>query len=284
MADRYIRKLEFDNDVYSLDCPIVLEKGAVLLDTKADAYLLQLKFANIGKEGISSAVICVKSLNGAKAAYPEITVKYDEYTVVGEAFGTKKLISIPNNNATVFRVYIDKITTIDGNTYTFSNSQYKKSTHKSTKHIADTMREIRMTLKPKEPQPQPLFWRAKRYHVVFAIIMLMIIVHIVFVNLVVWLILYLFHFTLLISAWIKIGTPLILKRTARMMILSPVGFILFDIIINFQHGFFSLREMIIGICYTTIFAAIPFVCVYLTAKRHDRSVSFKNALMFWRSH
>ena len=108
MTDGYIRKLEFSNEVYLPDCPIALEKGAILLDTKTDAYFLQLKFANIGMAGISSVRICVESFDGTgQLAYPETTVTYDEYTVVGGTFGTKKLLPIPNNNASAFRVYVD---------------------------------------------------------------------------------------------------------------------------------------------------------------------------------
>ena len=321
MADRYIRKLEFNNEVYLPVCPIALEIGAILLDTKADAYFLQLKFANIGIVGISSARICVESLDGAgQLAYPETTVTYDEYTVVGGTFGTKKLLPIPNNNATVFRVYVDKITTIDGNTYTFSRSQYSASLHQSTQHIAVAIREAQSYEVEKQKQAVQPLWRAKRYHVVFAIITLLLLWMSFasvrsFVQMFAWfreeesfilllfsatsLVSTLFFWYLLISAWVKMGTPIILKRTARMMILSPIAVVLLTLITAIFSWFQWEREwggslvqmllwrliptLITVVIYFLIFA-IPFLCVYFTVRRHDRSVSLRNALIFWRSH
>ena len=124
MADRYVRKLEFNNDVYLPSCPVALEKGAVLLDTKTDAYFLQLKFAYFGTVGMASIRVCIESLdNAGQLLYPETTAMYEEHTVTYGTFGTKKLLPIPNNNASMFRVYIDKLTTVDGRSYSYLRDQ-----------------------------------------------------------------------------------------------------------------------------------------------------------------
>ena len=132
MADRYSRQLEFNNEIYLPDCPIALEKGAVLLDTKTNAYVLQLKFANIGTTGIASARICVEALDRTgQSVYSEIKTTYDEHTDMGSTFGTKKLLPVPNNNAVTFHVYAEKVTTVDGHSYSFSRKQYMSESHQS---------------------------------------------------------------------------------------------------------------------------------------------------------
>ena len=50
MASRYIRQFEFTNAVTLPECPVALEKGAVLLDAKTNTYQLQLKLSTSARK------------------------------------------------------------------------------------------------------------------------------------------------------------------------------------------------------------------------------------------
>jgi hypothetical protein len=127
MAERYVKQLDFQNTVSVPDCPVALEKGAVLLDTKTNTYCLQLKFANIGKTTIDSIQICVEALNSENnLAYTEVSASYHENTAIGYTFGTKNLLPVPNDNATSFRVYVVQVTMADGYSHTYPRGQYRE--------------------------------------------------------------------------------------------------------------------------------------------------------------
>ena len=129
MAERYVKQSVFTNPVYSRECPVALEKGALLFDTKKNSYLLQLKFANIGTTRITSVYICVEANDTMGISpYPEIHNQYMEFAAAGESFGTKVLIPLPTNEATTFKVYVEKVTTIDGHTHTFTREHYEENT------------------------------------------------------------------------------------------------------------------------------------------------------------
>jgi hypothetical protein len=125
MADRFIRQSDFTNAVYLLDCPVALEKGAVLLDTNTDTYLLQLKLANIGTVDITSARVFIETFDSeGNPAYQGIYADYSEFTEIGGAFGTKKLLPLPNNTAVTFRVYVEGVITVNGDKLHYERSQY----------------------------------------------------------------------------------------------------------------------------------------------------------------
>ena len=125
MVERYIKQFEFVSDVCLNDCIVALEKGAVLFDNKTNTYKLQLKFANTGTIAITSVHIYVEALdNTGDLAYPDLSFTYDEFAQTGDTFGTKKLISVQNGNAIKFRVYVERVTTVDGQTHSYLREQY----------------------------------------------------------------------------------------------------------------------------------------------------------------
>jgi len=129
MADRYIRQFEFTSTVDSPACPVALEKGAVLLDTKTNTYYLQLKLANIGAVPVTSVKVYIEASDSeGKPAYPGqtpgIAAEYNVVVPVGEAFGTKQLLPLPNNNAVSFRVYVEQVMTSTGYVLSFPREQY----------------------------------------------------------------------------------------------------------------------------------------------------------------
>jgi len=175
LADRYVRQFEFTNAVDLPSCPVGIEKGAVLLDTKTNTYCLQLKLSNIGTVTVKSVRIYIEALNSeGTSAYPEtpgIAADYNETAMVGEAFGTKQLLPLPNNNAVTFRVYIEKIETENGDVLTFSREQH--TTDNAARDIAaerenafETDRAVR---EAQVKEYSKKVWGAKWYHIMFAL-------------------------------------------------------------------------------------------------------------------
>lgn len=79
----------------------------------------------------------------------------------------------------------------------------------------------------------------------------------------------------LLFAWVSIGTPKILKRTAMLAIIAPLLHLLLFILLADLESFFAFFIKDIIICF------IPFLCVFFNARRFDKSLSFTRALMFW---
>ena len=83
----------------------------------------------------------------------------------------------------------------------------------------------------------------------------------------------------LIFAWVSIGTPKILKRTAMLAVIVPAVHLLFLLmtgsLMTGSRNIFGFFVKDIIVC------AIPFLCVFLNVRRFDKSISLKRALMFW---
>ena len=361
MAERYVRQLEFTNAVYLPNCPIALEKGAVLLDTKTDTYLLQLKFANIGETSIASVHVHVEALDDtSKPAYQEIIANYDEVTAVGDVFGTKKLLPLPSNAAIVFNVYVVKVVTFDGNTHVFSREDY--AAKPDTVDAVEDQRTEKAERKKQQQQAQMLCWGAWWYRpllVVNAAVLLLYTIWGLLAHLIrpwmwdrvqnLWddwfvisrstswgtssflipdafipelrsgwwfraavsdllailpiILLLLPFWCIWFSAWNSIGTSKLLKRVAAMAILMPLGYLLYDMFIalwlwislenagrnviadswgfmEWMNPWRSALDPLRWIRFHLIFA-IPFISIFINARRHDKSLKLTRALMFW---
>ena len=86
----------------------------------------------------------------------------------------------------------------------------------------------------------------------------------------------------LIFAWVSIGTPKILKRTAMLAVIVPAVHLLFLLMRGSRNIFgFFVKDIIVCAVKDIIVCAIPFLCVFLNVRRFDKSISLKRALMFW---
>ena len=79
----------------------------------------------------------------------------------------------------------------------------------------------------------------------------------------------------LIFAWVSIGTPKILKRTAMLAVIVPAVHLLF-LLMTGSRNIFSFFVFVKDI----IVCAIPFLCVFLNARRFYKTTIFKRVLMF----
>ena len=57
MAERYSKLFSLTKNLYSNTSPVIIQAGALLLDTKTTKVLAQLKFKNIDKRTIKSLKI-----------------------------------------------------------------------------------------------------------------------------------------------------------------------------------------------------------------------------------
>lgn len=178
MAERYIRQFEFTNTVNLPDCPVAIEKGAVLLDTKTNTYFLQLKLANIGTKPVTSVRVYVEAFDSdGNPAYseqtPGIAADYNGIVMVGEAFGTKQLIPVPNNNAVTFRIYIEKVVTQNGDVLSYLREQYvKDNAGRDISQERENALAAEREAQERRAKEYKIMWGAKWYHVMFVICIL----------------------------------------------------------------------------------------------------------------
>ena len=298
MADRYIRQSDFENSVYLLECPVALEKGAILLDANTNTYILQLKLGNICKTSVVSARVYIEALDGGGShAYPGVFSDYSEFAAPGEAFGTKKLIPLPNNNAVAFRVYIEKVATENGATHTFEREQYTMAA--DCRDIAaerETVFNEVMAERAERERIRRIMWGAKWYHAVFVIGILSclwICVGRVYSGVGFRGVGFLFNALLAalpcflwIFPWRSIGTPQILKHTAMTVFFLPTLFFLSRIVAGilslnmrpFHKWFFSSLGTTV---WLLVVCVILFLCIFFNVRRFDKSQKFTRSLLFW---
>ncbi|MCL2225496.1 MAG: hypothetical protein FWB96_11075 [Defluviitaleaceae bacterium] len=138
-----------------------------VLDKSIAAYVLQLKFANIGTTGVSSARVCIGATDSAdNPAYPEISVTYEEFTASGGTFGAKKLLPLPNNTAANFSVYVMKVVTVDGNTLSFPREQYSANVDK--RDLVAEQRMVESVKREEQNKAKELSWSTVWYRPLFA--------------------------------------------------------------------------------------------------------------------
>jgi len=285
MASRYIRQFEFTNAVTLPECPVALEKGAVLLDAKTNTYQLQLKLANIGQEGVNAARVYIEALDGeGNTAYTGLYGEFSEYAEAGAAFGTKRLIPLPFGGAVSFRVYVEEITLEDDRTLTFDRSQYIISPE--TRDLADLRERAFQTAQAERERQAKItrtMWGAWWYHLLLALtVVLTFLTPLPLISR----FLFIAHFfafpALWIFPWIRAGSPDILKRAAiaalvtwGLHVLLLIGF-LFSRNAGSYFGVF-LAHMIVR-CAVGV---LPFLGIYLNVRRFNPALSFGRSLFFW---
>ena len=88
---------------------------------------------------------------------------------VGEAFGTKQLLPVPNNNAVTFHVYIEQVTTNTGYVLDFPREQYTGGTGRDISLERENALAAAREMQSKQAKTYRKMWGAKWYHVLFAV-------------------------------------------------------------------------------------------------------------------
>ena len=121
MAGQRYETIIKDTDLYySSKCPIVLSAYAVLLDTKKNTYVAQLKLRNCSSERISSVSVTVRTYDHFEKFSEE--VKDCQYIDVnaeyGNEFGTKNLVSLSKDiKVNKLEVAVNRVLFSDGSTW-----------------------------------------------------------------------------------------------------------------------------------------------------------------------
>lgn len=123
MSDnRYVRLQDLVFDSFEFDCPVEIEKGALLLDYNTKAILLQLRLniLDINDSQISSVTLKIECRDDAGDEIPEIKPFNDTFRDVNllgtKSFGDRAPIVLDPRVRRV-KVGIEKVTFIDGNVW-----------------------------------------------------------------------------------------------------------------------------------------------------------------------
>ena len=122
MPSKYQTLRIFTETLWQKDCPVLLEKSALLYDRDRKLHLLQFKFRNIQSRVINSLYIRISFFDPDNLAAP-VTVgyRYDILQAAGqEHFGSQSPVYISNTVADGFQLIIESITFEDGSTWTGS--------------------------------------------------------------------------------------------------------------------------------------------------------------------
>mgnify|MGYP003293437829 CR=1 FL=1 len=124
--ERFYKEQNVYASEISMDCPVMIQRGAILLDTLSGTKFLQLKLSNTGEKEIKSVYIkmcCINDVNevvgnSIDADYSDVNCKQ------GTCFGAKTLIAI-HSSAKKFQFDEVKIAYADGTTERFGKECYE---------------------------------------------------------------------------------------------------------------------------------------------------------------
>ena len=103
MAERYTRLFSLEKPLYAEGSPVIIEAGALLMDTVGGNVLAQLKFKSISPKIIKALTVSVTSKDTVGRAIGAPTIhQYLDLDVQRDAeFGQKTAIVLPSANARV---------------------------------------------------------------------------------------------------------------------------------------------------------------------------------------
>lgn len=111
MANNRFTRVKEIKQQWFCDCPVLLQKGAVLLDTIDNHALLQLKFKNLGNEPISALYLSIEMFGvaGEPLGWVRDYVYLDLSVQQFITFGDRKAIDLTDARARNLNIYIDKV-------------------------------------------------------------------------------------------------------------------------------------------------------------------------------
>lgn len=119
MSTRYKRVSSIENRFWNSECPIVLEKGALLSDNVQQNNVLQLQFYYTCEKKIKGFKICIDLMEISKEIIGMVEFQYLDINVKKNiSFGSNIPVAIPNANARDFVFRIIEIVYEDGKVVT----------------------------------------------------------------------------------------------------------------------------------------------------------------------
>lgn len=121
MEERFKKLFETEEDLYTDGSPIILEKGVLLLDTKSNKLLIQMKFCNISEKPFKALYISFNTYDTSDVQLSPVEYKYLDLNVdYGRSFGADKAIILENSIVRSFKVNKYSVVYDDNEIKTFS--------------------------------------------------------------------------------------------------------------------------------------------------------------------
>ncbi|MBR5996156.1 MAG: hypothetical protein IK026_06235 [Eubacteriaceae bacterium] len=116
MAERFQRLFALPSDLYSKDCPVMIEAGALLKDTLNNKVLAQVKMKNIGGKTVSSCKVSIKAYenNGNEVEGVSDFSYLDVNAKAGESFGNKTPVYLPEQITRSYSAFVSEVVFDDG--------------------------------------------------------------------------------------------------------------------------------------------------------------------------
>ena len=121
MEERFKKLFETEEDLYTDGSPIILEKGVLLLDTKSNKLVIQMKFCNISEKPFKALYISFDTYDTSDVQMSPVEYKYLDLNVdYGRSFGADKAIILENSIVRSFKVNKYSVVYDDNEIKTFS--------------------------------------------------------------------------------------------------------------------------------------------------------------------
>lgn len=122
MEERFKRLFNIKENLYVENSPVILEKGVLLLDTKSNKLLIQLKFYNIANKPFKALYVSINTYDTSAQQMASVEYKYLDLNVdYGKNFGTDKAIILNDNTVRSFEIDKYSIVYNDNGIQTFSS-------------------------------------------------------------------------------------------------------------------------------------------------------------------
>ena len=119
---RFKQLYQLKERLYAEGGPVIIEKGALLLDTKFNKLLIQLKFYNIAENPFKALYISFNTYDTSNEQLLPVEYKYLDIEVdYGKSFGMDKAIILENNLVRSFEISKYSVVYEDNEIQTFSN-------------------------------------------------------------------------------------------------------------------------------------------------------------------
>lgn len=126
MNKRYQKIGEIDRGQYTVGSPIILVAGALLLDNQKKCVIGQLKFKNISEKRVTAIQVKIDAYDvmGEKLTGLEKFQYLDLNHGVGEYFGDRVAIELPDSNTRTLRVYVLNVCFDNGEVWNGENEEW----------------------------------------------------------------------------------------------------------------------------------------------------------------
>lgn len=127
MAERYISLFKLSENLYAEGSPVLIAAGALLKDTQTNQILAQLKFQSVSKAKILAltAEFTCYDTAGRVLGEPITHVYLDIKAKIGDAFGAKIPVRLPNDTTRAVSVRITEVTFETGALWTSEEKNWE---------------------------------------------------------------------------------------------------------------------------------------------------------------